>query len=332
MGIEKGFQKSKEKFSLGLKEIWKGLENKKEDSKKQIAKSMFLQSMTIAKKTPIIYAMTIVTIATCFFIFALYLLLTRNLNETLENSHKDLQISVYFKDNASNRDIKQLSSHVMQIDDVEKIEFLSKKDAMNYFKKIMPQNSSVLEGLEDEENPFPASIEVFLKKNASKKNTVSIIKKMTKDKDFVDEIIYNSGYAKKILETIHEFRTISRIGFLLILLIAGFIIFNTIKLSMLNQQREIQIMKLIGANLFQLRMPYIINGGLQGLLGGFCSIILLYIFSLSLKAMLVKSLLLSWIENSILFLGFWDWILILFVGFLLGILSSFITVRRFDEE
>ncbi|MGI6680517.1 MAG: cell division protein FtsX [Bdellovibrionota bacterium] len=328
--IEEKFQKSNEKFTLGLKDIWKDLEKKFTITKKEKFLYWVMQSVEIAKKTPVIFLMAILTISFTLFIFSSYLMLVNNLDNFLSSSHSNLQVSIYLKDRIKGKELVKLKSDISAIKDVERIEYLSKKDAMIYFKEIMPENSAILDGLGDI-NPLPASLEVYLKSKSDTKHFLVALKKMLKGNRNIEEIQYDLGYASKILDVLKEFRIISILGFILILIVSGFIISSTIRLSLWAQQREIEVMKLVGADYNQLRMPYIINGGTQGLLGGVLAIFILSFVSTVIKNVVLKSDFLVWVEKSISFLTFLDCVLILFLGLLIGMLASFFTVRNFDE-
>ena len=328
--IEKNFQTTNEKFTIGLKEIWEDLEKKPIVSKKEKFLYWFFQSLEIIKKTPIIFLMTILTISVSLFIFSSYLMFVNNLDNFLSSSHSNLQVSIYLKDSIKKSDLKALSENIRNIENVDRVDYLSKKAAMKYFKEIMPENSAILDGL-GEANPLPASLEVYLKSESDTKNFLLKLKKMLKGDENVDQIQYDLGYASKILEMLKEFRMLSIFGFILILIVSGFIISNTIRLSLWSQQREIEVMKLVGADFNQLRMPYVINGAVQGFLGCFLAIIILSIVSSIIKNVFLKSDFLVWVEKSISFITFGDCVLILFLGFVIGTLASFITVKNFDE-
>lgn len=328
--IEKNFKTSNEKFTLGLKDIWSDLENKVPLTKKEKFLYWFMQSIEISKKTPLIFLMTILTISVTLFVFSAYLMFVNNLDNFLASSHSNLQVSVFLKDKIKKSELKELKNNINNIGDVERIDYLSKDDAMVYFREIMPENSAILDGIEDI-NPLPASLEVYLKSGSDTKRFLIVLKKMLKGNDNIDQIQYDLGYASKILEVLQEFRVLSFFGFILILVVSGFIISNTIRLSLWEQRREIEVMKLVGADYNQLRMPYVINGAIQGIFGGILAIIILKIVSSIIKNIVLKSDFLVWVEKSIIFISFFDCMLILFLGLIVGVLASFFTVKNFDE-
>lgn len=328
--IEKSFQTSKEKYTLGLKDIWSELEKKVVLSNKEKFLYWVYQSAEIVKKTPIIFCMTIITISVTLFIFSSYLMFVNNLDNFLSSSHSNLQVSIFLKDSIKKSKLNTLQASIKDINEVDRLEYLSKEDAMVYFKEIMPENSAILDGLGDV-NPLPASLEVYLKSGSDTKRFLVVLKKMLKDDTDIDQIQYDLGYASKILEVLKEFRILSVFGFILILLVSGFIISNTVRLSLWEQRREIEVMKLVGADYNQLRMPYIINGAVQGLLGGALAIIILSVVSSIVKKVVLKSDFLVWVEKSISFITFIDCLLILFLGLIIGMFASFFTVKNFDE-
>lgn len=328
--MKKEFQTTKEKFSLGLKEIWTGLDNKEEISSKQKFIYWFFQALQIVKKSPVAFLMTILTISVTLLIFTSYLMIVGNLSNFLETSHTNLQVSVFLKDGMPEGILNTLQSAIKKIDGVDKVEHWSKNDAMNYFKEVMPENSVLLDDLDDA-NPLPESLEIFLKKDANTKQFLVILKKILADNRNIEQIQYDSGYASKLLKIISEFKVLSMGGLFLILIVSGFIISNTIKLSLWQQQREIEIMKFIGADYNQLRVPYMINGAIQGIFGSVLSIIIARFVFTMMKEVVVKSNLLTWGEVSLSFINFFHILCILFVGLIIGIFASYFTVKKFDE-
>ncbi len=149
--------------------------------------------------------------------YALKEAILNNLDNFLSSSHSNLQVSIYLKDSIKKSDLKALSENIRNIENVDRVDYLSKKAAMKYFKEIMPENSAILDGL-GEANPLPASLEVYLKSESDTKNFLLKLKKMLKGDENVDQIQYDLGYASKILEMLKEFRMLSIFGFILILI------------------------------------------------------------------------------------------------------------------
>jgi len=105
--------------------------------------------------------------------------------------------------------------------------------------------------------------------------------------------------------------------------------FNTVRLTIYNQRQEIEIMRLVGGSNWHVKAPYLVEGGLYGAFAGLITTALFYpavIFaSPKVEALMPEVGLLNYFVGNI----FQFVPLVLFVGILLGTVSSFVAIRKF---
>ena len=125
-------------------------------------------------------------------------------------------------------------------------------------------------------NPLPASIEVRLKDGFRDAATVERVAQRLKGFGFIDDVRYGREWVQKL----DYLRNITGLVGLVIGLafaaVAVVIIGVTIRLTILQRAREISIMRLVGATNWFIRGPFLLEGALKGLLGGFLSLVLCY--------------------------------------------------------
>jgi cell division transport system permease protein len=114
-----------------------------------------------------------------------------------------------------------------------------------------------------------------------------------------------------------------------ILLATIFIISNTIKLTLFARKDEIEIMKLVGATNFFIRVPFFIEGILQGLLGAFFALIVLFVSYQLFSNWIAQSSYFSLKFFKIFFLPLPHLLLIAAVGMITGFLGSFFSLGRY---
>ncbi|MBI4811117.1 MAG: FtsX-like permease family protein, partial [Ignavibacteriales bacterium] len=107
---------------------------------------------------------------------------------------------------------------------------------------------------------------------------------------------------------------------------AVFLVSNTIRLTIYAKRKSVQTMKLVGASRWFVRAPFIIEGILQGFVGGIIASLIIY-YLLSVAANLISNELVQFFHIDFTF-----YISVVSVGIILGFFGSAISVRRFIGE
>ncbi len=272
---------------------------------------------------------TATTIAITLIIFVSFLLVVLNLSIFQNRWVDKLQVIAYLKDNATPESIDKSTKEIALLEDVDSVKFVSKDDAMNILKASLKGQDGILEGLT--ENPLPSSLEIKLKKQFLTLEGVELfVKKIEKNK-----IIGDIEYGQKWLERFITFFEILKItGFTLggfLFLFTLFIVSNTIKLMVFNRRDEIEIMKLVGATTRFIKMPFFLEGVIQGFAGALFALFFLFISVNFVFDRFIKSL--------HFFLGSGNWVFldasltfyILLLGSVLGLAGSYISLTSLDE-
>jgi cell division transport system permease protein len=133
-------------------------------------------------------------------------------------------------------------------------------------KRTLKDAGNVLEGLD--ENPLSASVEIRLNRNVISASKVKSLSTAIKQIAGVDDVYYG----EKIAEALHILKTsLHGIGIVMLAVVfAGilFVIYSTVKILFYRKKDEIETLKLLGATALFIRAPFLIEGGLIGLLGG----------------------------------------------------------------
>lgn len=206
-------------------------------------------------------------------------------NHLIKYVQKKLDLSIYFKEDTSESQIKSLQAELSSFDFIEKIDYITKDEALNIFKEKNKKNPVIVDALEElGKNPLTASFAIVTKnpedyeklaqflQNSKYRNIIEEIT-FSKNKEIIDKIVHLTNYGKKIMFGI----------ILVVSLIAAVVVFNTIRVIIFSQKREIEIMTLIGSSKSFIKFPYIVTSTLYGILGLFFGalIVLSLIFSLS---------------------------------------------------
>ena len=205
---------------------------------------------------------SVIVLVSCLIITGTAALLSVNVNTLIASIGDDNEITVYLKPEYSDLDSIKLSSSISSIKNVESVQYRSRTDVLKSYRKEI--GDDIYESLQDEGNPFGNEYKVRLKDLSKYNETVSSINKL----DGVDKVSDRSDIAGKLTK-LNYFVTIVGLWVVLILAVVTlFIISNTIKMTMYSRRFEISIMKSVGATNTFIRIPFMIEATIIGLVSG----------------------------------------------------------------
>lgn len=272
-------------------------------------------------------------ISISLFILGVFLLLAVNVNQWTKEVENQVQINVYLELTASPAQVSELQNAIGSIPEVSKVEFISKDEGIDILReKLGTDGESILEGFEGDGNPLPDAFHVQV--NEPRQVSIAADKIETLDIGQAEPRISKVDYGKGTVESLFKVtRIVQNAGLILVIglaFTAMFLISNTIKLTIVARRREIGIMKLVGATNSFIRWPFFIEGAMLGIVGSLIpAIILLYGYwqlveksRLALSTLMIQMMPLSEVGPRIA-------MILLGLGFLIGIWGSTISVRKF---
>jgi len=268
------------------------------------------------------------TITISMLLFGSFMLLSMNLNNWVREWGESLSMSVYLKAGIDQDARKEVESAIKKIKGAEIKGFITKEQAMINLKNGLGEQAGFLEGLEG--IALPESYEIIFNDGGVDAIDPKAIKDSLERMKGVDEVQYSQQWAERFQGVMNIFRiTGIAIGGLLCMAVL-FIISNTIKLTIYSRRDEIEIYKLMGATDWFVKIPFLIEGAAQGLLGGIAALFLLILsYSVvSLKTIDVFGLPVI----DITFLSLRGCIFIILLSLSLGIVSGFISIGRFFKQ
>lgn len=251
-------------------------------------------------------------------------------NAALKTLEAKVDISVYLKNNAEYNQIEELRLKLERMDQVKELEYISKDEALDRFKEEYKENDIINESLAElDVNPLPPTLNI--KANALDQYKI-IVEFLENNKgEVVGKINYDQN--KEVINRLNSIITISKkVGVALgiaVAVIAVLITFNTIRLTIYSHRQEIEIMRLVGASNWYIRLPFVVEGIIYGVCG---VVIALFVFyplvswlSPRVGGFIPGVDLIDYFRNNI----YQILLMQLAVGVGLGVLSSGIAVRRY---
>ena len=210
-----------------------------------------------------------------FLIVGVFFSLSNNL-QYLANQLSENMVVVFFLDpGVSPQQLGLVEERIKAAPAVIHLKFISREQALERFKKNFPELDEILKNLSS--NPFPASFEATLRKEALLSAEIPAFIRQVKGLAGVEDVQFNRDWVDKMQSLS---RLAKAIGFLLggILVLASFfIISNVIRLNVFARKNEIEILRLVGATNTFIRLPFLLEGLTLGILGSTLSLILLFL-------------------------------------------------------
>ena len=271
---------------------------------------------------------SVATMIACIFLFGVFYALIANANELMQNVEESLPIVVYFEEDITEKERENIKQNLEQREDVVEVKYIDADTAWKEFKNVyLGEDSEALTGFE--ENPLANSdnFEIYMK---SVENQSSVVK-FAKELKGVRKV-RASADAAEILKNISVLlATVSGVIVALLLVVAIFLISNTVSMGITIRREEIAIMKYIGAKDSFVRAPFILEGVLIGLVGAAIPLTLLFfVYKGAIEYVVTKfSLVVGFID----FLSVGKlYLTLLPVGLALGVgigfIGSFFTIRK----
>ena len=211
------------------------------------------------------FAAICVTVA-CLLIVGIFASVMYNVNIMVEDLNQTNEILVYIDDSLPDSQAESLETEIRAVDNVLYAEFVSREQALRNFLEEHG-NDPVFDSLEATD--LRHRVVVRLEKNELMKETIEDIAK-------INGVAYDDGEPAitahyELAEGFTMIQNLLEVVFVLVLavllVVSLLIISNTVKMAMYSRQDEIGIMKMVGATNGFIRLPFVVQGFLLGMMG-----------------------------------------------------------------
>jgi cell division transport system permease protein len=285
-----------------------------------------LRRIWVAKRTSFV---AVAMIAISLLLVGSFLLVAENLNRAAEEWQGKSRVVVYLDPAVTPEQTASVDRYLASQRELAGRRFVTRDEALARFKTYFSNLGEVVGQLDD--NPFPPSFEVdvtpALAQSARFAQQVRDLKALAG----VDQVQYDWQWIERLRRLVRVINLIGLAAGGVLAVAAAFTIANVIRLTMMLYREEIEIMRLVGATERIIRGPFLIEGLLQGTIGGLLSVVLLFALFEAARRSLAPSASILW---GFLFRGFLPWQKVAGLiagGTIAGWLGSWLSVRERTE-
>ncbi len=279
------------------------------------------------RQSPVLCSAAVGTVAVALTILAFFSLIVINVQSLAAHWSEEIQIVAYLEREPSPARLKQWRASIEEMPEVAAVLYVDQQEALRRFKSRLGSDSDLLEGFGAE--ILPASLEISLREQyRTRESAETVVGRLRHNPELAE-----FNYGQDWLERFEAFLELLRFGAVVLgiflLFAALFIVANTIKLTLYARRDELEIMALVGATSWFIKIPFLLEGALQGALGALLALIgALALFQLFLRQGLVALLSVSG-GDQVVFLVWQQQLMLVCTGILLGLVGSVLSLRKF---
>ncbi|MEK7119073.1 MAG: permease-like cell division protein FtsX [Patescibacteria group bacterium] len=287
--------------------------------------SAFATTAKHIRRSPYQAMAAIVTLFVTFLLIGIFFLSAVASAFVLQYFERKPQITVFFVDKATKEDADALTKKLETTGKTSSIKFVSKDDALLIYREQNKNDPLLLEMVTAD--ILPASLEI----SATEPKFLADLEPLIKDAQGVEEVVYQKDVVDTLIVWTNAIRWIGGIVAGLLTFNSILIIMTVISMKIALRRDEIDILRLIGASPWYIRMPFILEGGLYGLVGSFGAWMIITVLAVWLRPALLAFLGVIPVIHTLLVSATSTQFVLSSAGFLAGMLLSGLLLGSFGS-
>lgn len=283
------------------------------------------EAWTGFRRSGIMSVVSLATVAVSLIVLGAFLLAVSNLSNIALIIGSKMEVVAYIDKNIDEYTANTFVVQISRLEGVDSVQYLSKDQAWSEFKNEYEERLSLGEVIKD--NPLPNSFKIKVRSP----QMVSVVAKKISNIPEMDEVRYSGNLADRFQVLIDAVRWGGLVLVILLILATLLIVVNTIKLTVIARQTDINIMKLVGATNSFIKWPFMLEGILIGAIGSALAFMVLKVsYDLAVYQMQRSLPFIPLITSkSQLFLIY---SVVCVIGTILGLIGAYISVNSLLKE
>ena len=274
------------------------------------------------KRARLSSVITIFTMTISLLLLGLFAIIYRNTNQIIQSFRDKVEMETFLSVEIDSSETERIRQDLLKIPGVSNAAYISKVEAAKIFKKEFGEDINAVLDF----NPLPASFKLRLTSEYKNSDSAKVVYEALAKVSGVDDVVYRKALLEILDRRVKVFIGASAAIGAMLLIATIFLISNTIRLTIYTKRKMINTMKLVGATRRFIRMPFLIEGMLHGVVGGLLSAGMIWSIIYVAKSF-ISAELSEFFLVEIYFYG-----VMVGSGILLGLLGSSWSVKRFISE
>jgi cell division transport system permease protein len=271
-------------------------------------------ALTAFRRSPLLSALSITTIAFSLFAFGLFGLVALNIKNALTRVEERVEIRAFIAQGTAVETIASAADDIAKYPQVGKVDIVTQSQALERARTELGEFKDVFES-----EFLPASLDIKLKPGFRDPASVKSVAAQIQELTFVDDIRFGEEWITQLYRIRNIAGVVGAALGLAFAAVAIIIIGATIRMAVLARSKEISIMRLVGATDAFIRRPFLIEGSIKGVLGGMLALVLTYVAMRTLGQYLHFET--AFFDRRMALLG-------IVFGALMGLMGSAVSVGR----
>jgi cell division transport system permease protein len=282
---------------------------------------LFKETTSGLRRNGLVAFAAISTTFIALLLFGLALLISRQVSLMIEATTGNVEVAIYLTDPVNPDTVRSLTTTLTELPVVENVDFESKEEACERFAELFANQRALVENVDCD--ALPASLRVRLEDPEKYAQVEAVLR----GQPGIDRIIDQSAFLDRLFAVTRVFRVGVLLVSLVMLVSAAILIANTVRMGLFARRKEIGIMKLVGATNWRIRLPFLVEGLFESLIGAIAAVLVLF----GLKVAFINPLygtvqFIPWVTNADV-IAIIPWLLI--AGALVAMLAGLVGMRRF---
>lgn len=282
---------------------------------------LFRETTSGLRRNGLVAFAAISTTFIALLLFGLALLISRQVSLMIEATTGNVEVAVYLTDPVNPQTVDSLTTTLTKLPAVADVTFESKAQACDRFKRLFANQAALVNNVDCD--ALPASLRVKLDDPEQYAQVAAVLR----GQPGIDRIVDQSAFLDRLFSVTRVFRVGVLLVSFVMLLSAAILIANTVRMGLFARRKEIGIMKLVGATNWRIRMPFLVEGLVESLIGAGAAVLFLF----GLKVAFINPLydtiqFVPWVTNKDV-IAIIPWLLV--AGAVVAVLAGLAGMRRF---
>ncbi|MEO0248731.1 MAG: permease-like cell division protein FtsX [candidate division WOR-3 bacterium] len=229
-------------------------------------KPILSESLRAYRSNSLMAWFSIISAFLLLLLFGISTVITLGVLGLLAEMRKDLSIEVFMADSATAAQIAHFESVVPQLAGVADIRHISRDKALEEFTAEFPEFGEI-KGLLGE-IPLPESYRITPKDNWRSAELITMLARKLSSLPGVEEVYYGGEFLEGAERVYRSVLFVTAALFIVVFMATAFIIFQTLRLTVTSRRDVIEVAMLVGAPIWKVRFPFVLDGCLYGVFGG----------------------------------------------------------------